>query len=128
MADMFQFGYGDPSNFSDFAKYAGLDRKTGMATPYDLGSDQGVAPPANMQELLQQKVADPFNKKVEGFKQQGTNISNAVNQFEQGNFVQGVNAARVLCLALKLNKQLQPRKVFGDWLVISDWSNTWHKN
>lgn len=94
MSQMFQFGYGDPSNFSDFAKYAGLDRKTGMPTPYDLGPDQGVPPPEDLSGVWQQKVVDPFNKKVANFQQQGTNISNAVDQFGQGNFVKGVNALR----------------------------------
>lgn len=33
MSNAFQFGYGNPSNFSDWAAYAGLDRKTGMMRP-----------------------------------------------------------------------------------------------
>jgi hypothetical protein len=35
MAGAFQFGYGNPSNFSDWAAYAGMDRKTGMMRPMD---------------------------------------------------------------------------------------------
>jgi hypothetical protein len=96
MASAFQFGFADPNNFSDFAKYAGFDRKSGTINPYDLGQEEGVAPPANMQELFQQKVVNPFNKRIEGIKQQGANLSNAVDQFGQGNFVQGMNAARGL--------------------------------
>lgn len=30
MAEAFKFGYGSPSTFSDWANYAGLDRRTGM--------------------------------------------------------------------------------------------------
>ena len=30
MSQAFQFGYGSPSTFSDWANYAGLDRRTGM--------------------------------------------------------------------------------------------------
>lgn len=33
MAEAFKFGYGNPANFSDWATYAGLDRKTGMMRP-----------------------------------------------------------------------------------------------
>jgi len=29
MAEAFQFGYGNPANFSDWVAYAGLDRKSG---------------------------------------------------------------------------------------------------
>jgi len=39
MAEAFKFGYGNPANFSDWASYAGLDRKTGMMRP------EAVSPP-----------------------------------------------------------------------------------
>ena len=41
MAESFKFGYGNPANFSDWASYAGLDRKTGMMRP------EGVSPTEN---------------------------------------------------------------------------------
>lgn len=94
MAQAFQFGFGDPNNFSDFAKYAGLDRKTGMPEAYDLGSKEGVAPPENLADVWQQKAVDPFNRRIEGIQNQAQNFSNAMSQFGEGNFVKGVNAMR----------------------------------
>jgi hypothetical protein len=94
MAEVFQFGFGDPSQYSDFAQYAGLDRKTGMPTPYDLSPEKGVPPPENLSDVFQQKVVDPFNKKVDKVTEQGKNISNAFDEFGQGNLVRGINAAK----------------------------------
>ena len=55
-AEYFQFGYGSP-DYSDWAGYAGLNRKTGMAA-----TDQSspVAPPTSMQDLYQQKIESNF--------------------------------------------------------------------
>jgi len=44
MSNAFQFGYGNPSNFSDWAAYAGLDRKTGMMRPMTASSPVQAAP------------------------------------------------------------------------------------
>lgn len=94
MAEVFQFGFGDPNNYSDFAKYAGLDRKTGMPEATYLGNGEGVAPPESLSEVWQKKAVDPFNKKIEGIQNQAQNFSNAMTQFGEGNFVKGVNAMK----------------------------------
>ena len=92
MASSFQFGYADPSNFSDWANYAGFDRKTGQMT--SSSSDAGVPPPETFGELFDQKVANPFNKAVQGVQAVGTNLSNATTQLGQGNVMTAVNTAR----------------------------------
>ena len=71
-AEYFQFGYGSP-DYSDWAGYAGLDRKTGMAA-----ADQSspVAPPTSMQDLYQQKIANPINAAVNKVSNAATNIGN----------------------------------------------------
>jgi len=87
MASAFQFGYGAPENFSDWAKYAGLDRKTGTFVPR---SDGGIPPPKDMSEMFAQQLA-PIKQ---SYQTATTNIGNAMTQFGQGNFVQGMNAVR----------------------------------
>jgi len=90
-ASSFDFGYGAPDNFSDWAKYAGFDRKTGtIAAP----TDGGIAPPETFGELIDQKVVNPFNKSVENFQAFGSNLSNAATQLGQGNGMAAVNAVR----------------------------------
>ena len=44
MSNAFQFGYGNPSNFSDWAAYAGLDRKTGMMRPMSASNPVQATP------------------------------------------------------------------------------------
>lgn len=90
MASSFDFGYGNPSNFSDWASYAGFDRKTGQLEPP--APDTGVAPPETFGELFQQKAVDPFNRAVGKAQQFGSNLSSAVGQFGQGNGMGAVNA------------------------------------
>lgn len=108
MAEVFQFGFGDPSNYSDFAKYAGLDRKTGMPESTYLGNGEGVAPPESLSEVWQKKAVDPFNKKMDSLKQQGDNFMGAVDQFSQGNFVKGVNTARGMYPAQQTTQTVMP--------------------
>lgn len=92
MASSFDFGYGNPSNFSDWAKYAGFDRKTGQITP--AAPETGVAPPETFGELYEQKVAVPFNNAVSNVQKFGANVSNAATQLGQGNGMAAVNAVR----------------------------------
>ena len=92
MASSFDFGYGNPSNFSDWAQYAGFDRKTGQIAPTSL--DAGIAPPETFGELFEQKVAKPFSNAVQNVQSFGANISNAANQLGQGNGMGAVNAVR----------------------------------
>lgn len=91
MAGSFDFGYGNPSNFSDWAQYAGFDRKTGQIVP---SGDTGVAPPETFGELFEQKVAKPFSGAVQSVQSFGSNMSNAATQLGQGNGMAAVNAAR----------------------------------
>jgi hypothetical protein len=92
MAGAFQFAYGDPSNFSDFANYAGLDRKTGMFAAS--APDTGVPPPTTMEELWQQKAVAPAEKAMGAIKNTVSNISNTASQIGQGNAVGAYNASR----------------------------------
>lgn len=47
MAEAFQFGYGNPANFSDWASYAGLDRKSGMMRSNPVSPTGEPAQPEN---------------------------------------------------------------------------------
>jgi hypothetical protein len=49
-----------------------------------------VAPPQSFGEMVTQQ----FDQAVAPMQQKFANVSNAVNQFGQGNFTQGVNAYR----------------------------------
>jgi hypothetical protein len=87
MADSFQFGFANPAGYSDWAKYAGLDRTTGgFATPSQPNQTAGVAPPQTINEYAQQAIA-PVTKAF-------NNYSNAANQIGQGNVMGAVNAAK----------------------------------
>lgn len=88
MASAFQFGYANPENFSDWAKYAGFDRKTGMMAPPT--STPGVAPPETFSDLANQNIQGVKNT-VTGIANQ---FSNAGTQLGQGNVMQAINAFR----------------------------------
>lgn len=88
MAESFQFGFANPSGYSDWAKYAGLDRTTGgFAAPTSgAQTSAGVEPPSSFAEYAKQAVA-PISA---GFQ----NYSNAATQLGQGNVMGAVNAAK----------------------------------
>ena len=88
MASAFQFGFGNPEAYSDWAGYAGLDRKTGMFGEQP-PTVSAVKPPETMDELFQQKVVAPTQAK---FTQAGEKVSNAYDQFSQGNIAKGIGA------------------------------------
>ena len=92
MASSFQFAFGNPVNYSDWANYAGLDRKTGMFSASV--PDAAVPPPATMDELFQQKVVAPAEKAFGNVKNTANMIGNTVSQIGQGNAVGAYNAAR----------------------------------
>lgn len=92
MATSFDFGYANPNNFSDWAGYAGFDRKSGTMAP--ASADTGVPPPETFGELYDQKIVKPFNSAVQNVQTFGTNMSNAATQLGQGNGMGAVNAAR----------------------------------
>jgi hypothetical protein len=94
MASAFQFGYGNPDNYSDWAGYAGLDRKTG-----DFGavppSTAPVQPPAtSVGELYQQKVAAPMAAGIGKVQSAMNSAKNSFNQLSQGNVVGAVTGAQ----------------------------------
>ena len=92
MPSSFQFGFGAPDNYSDWAQYAGMDRKTGdfAATP----AGTAVPPPATtMQELYQQKVVAPIQSTVGKVQSGISTVKNSVNQLSQGNVVGAVTGA-----------------------------------
>lgn len=72
----FQFGFSSPTNYSDWATYAGLDRKTGQFAP--TMRKAGVPPPENFSEYVQQAVAPA--------QQAFAKFTNAATQLGQGNF------------------------------------------
>ena len=110
MASSFDFGYANPSNFSDWATYAGFDRKSGtMAAP---SASAGVPPPETFGELYEQKIAQPFGNAMQGVQTFGTNISNAATQLGQGNGMAAVNAARGVNPA-QPQKPQQPQQPVG---------------
>jgi hypothetical protein len=81
------------SQFSDPAAYAGfngqmssVEEAAQKAALASLTAGAGVPPPQSIGEYASQAIA-PVQK-------QFTNIGNAVDQFGQGNFTQGVNALK----------------------------------
>jgi len=70
------FKFASPRNFSDWAKYAGFDRSTGMV-PGGVAPAGGMMPVApNESMTVQQKIA---------------NAGTAIQQVSQGNFSQAYN-------------------------------------
>lgn len=81
MASSFQFGFSNPESYSDWAKYAGLDRKTGMFS--DTQQTTGVAPPETFGQMVEQKLAP--------VQQAFSTIANVGSQIGQGNFMGAYN-------------------------------------
>jgi hypothetical protein len=77
MASSFQFGYGAPDNYSDWATYAGLDRKTGQFAA-SAAQPPGVAPPESFGEMFEQKAKQavvPVNKIIDQVSAFGKKVS-----------------------------------------------------
>lgn len=105
MASSFDFGYGNPNNYSDWATYAGFDRKSGtMSAP---SYDAGVAPPETFGDLFEQKVVKPFGNVSQNIQSFGTNVSNAATQLGQGNGMGAVNAVRGVKPVLPMQQPTQ---------------------
>lgn len=81
-----KFDFASPSNFSDWATYAGFDRKTGEIEPSRLS--EAVKPPESFSDLIGQKTA--------GFQKTAAAVAPAMAQFGQGNMMQGINTLRGL--------------------------------
>ena len=81
-----KFDFASPSNWGDWANYAGFDRKTGEIEPSRFAAIAGAASPETLGEYVDQKTA--------GITAPWQAISPAMSQFGQGNFMQGVNTLR----------------------------------
>lgn len=92
MASAFQFGFGSPDTFSDWAGYAGLDRKTGEFAPS--APDTGIAPPTTLGELFEQKAVAPAQKALGNLQNTVNIVSNTASQISKGNAIGAYNAAK----------------------------------
>lgn len=81
---MASFTFADPKQYSDWAGYAGFDRKTGEMeqTP----AKQGVPPPQDFNQYLNQRLAPVQNIM--------SNAGNFANQVGSGNFVGAMSTAQ----------------------------------
>lgn len=115
MATAFQFGFGSPETFSDWAGYAGLDRKTGEFAAFT--PDTGIAPPTTLGELFEQKAIAPVQKSWDKVKSTGNMIANTANQISQGNAVGAYNAAKGVkpVTASPMPSVGQQTQEQGDW-------------
>jgi hypothetical protein len=84
MSQFGAFNFASPFEFSDWARYAGFDRKTGEMQSSPMAT--GIKPPEDMQQYLQQRFA-PVQNKMNA-------IAPAAQQISQGNIVQGMNTYR----------------------------------
>lgn len=84
MSQFGAFNFASPSEFSDWARYAGFDRRTGEMEQSPMA--QAIKPPENMQQYLQQRFAPAQNKL--------NAIAPAAQQISQGNVVQGMSTYR----------------------------------
>lgn len=91
--DYFRNFYGNPNQFGNWQQYAGMDPNKsfmGDSGGASVPATAGVAPPSSFAEMGQQLV-DKAQSKISGL---GTNISNATQQFSQGNILSGFQAAQ----------------------------------
>jgi hypothetical protein len=81
---MASFTFADPKQYSDWAGYAGFDRKTGEMeqTP----AKQGIPPPQDFNQYLNQRMQPAQNIM--------SNAGNVASQFGSGNFVGAMSAAQ----------------------------------
>lgn len=84
MAGYGAFQFSSPSEYSDWAKYAGFDRRTGeMQSP---SMPSGVKPPENMQEYLSQRMSAASDKLAA--------VAPAMQQATAGNLFQAAQTLR----------------------------------
>lgn len=85
MAGFGGFDFANPSQFGDWAQYAGLNRKTGEMEDFG-GAQQGVKPPEDLQAYMTQRLS-PIQNKVAA-------VAPALQQMGQGNIVKAVGTMR----------------------------------
>jgi hypothetical protein len=69
MMNAFQIGYGNPNQYADWTKYAGLDKNTGM---------MGIAPPDQSSGNLADNLSGAASELQQG------NLVNALRTFQYG--------------------------------------------
>jgi len=81
---MTAFTFADPKQYSDWAGYAGFDRKTGGMEEAPL--KQGIPPPQDFNQYL--------NQRLEPVQNIMSNAGNAASQVGSGNFVGAMSTAQ----------------------------------
>lgn len=78
------FTFADPKQYSDWAGYAGFDRKTGGME--EAPAKQGIPPPQDFNQYLNQRIAPVQNMM--------SNAGNMASQIGAGNFVGAMSTAK----------------------------------
>lgn len=78
------FTFADPKQYSDWAGYAGFDRKTGGME--EAPAKQGIPPPQDFNQYLNQRIAPVQNMM--------SNAGNMASQVGAGNFVGAMSTAK----------------------------------
>jgi hypothetical protein len=81
---MTAFTFADPKQYSDWAGYAGFDRKTGGME--EAPAKQGIPPPQDFNQYLNQRIAPVQNMM--------SNAGNMASQVGAGNFVGAMSTAK----------------------------------
>lgn len=97
----FQFGFGNPEGYSDWAKYAGFDRKTG---------NFAVAPP---------------DQNVPTLDQITERASQVGNELSQGNFVDAFKAYQGIAPKPKQSLNQQPAQESTDSTAVYKYNPQW---
>lgn len=84
MADYGAFQFKSPTQFGDWAQYAGLDRVTGEPTAST--TQPGVPPPEDLQGYMDQRLSSAKNQMAA--------IPNAFQQAGQGNFGKAIGMVK----------------------------------
>jgi hypothetical protein len=95
---MASFTFADPKQYSDWAGYAGFDRKTGEMeqTP----AKQGIPPPQDFNQYLNQRLAPVQNIM--------SNAGNMTSQVGSGNFVGAMSTAQNMRQPVPPNEPTAP--------------------
>ena len=78
------FTFADPKHYSDWAGYAGFDRKTGGME--ESPARQGIAPPQDFNQYL--------NQRIEPVQNMMSNAGTMASQIGAGNFVGAMSTAK----------------------------------
>lgn len=95
---MASFTFADPKQYSDWAGYAGFDRKTGEME--QAPAKQGIPPPQDFNQYLNQRLAPVQNIM--------SNAGNFANQVGSGNFGGAMSTANNMRQAIPPNEPTAP--------------------